>query len=187
MVRSCKTPGLNETISRVNSEPWTFDPGQGSGDSRAYLDIETSYEQRITVVGIYRPDRDVLQLVGRNVTAEAINDFLAGSSEVLTYNGHRFDLPIIKSETGVDIRAGFRCRDLMHDCWRRNLKGGLKNVEKQLDIGRETEGVDGRMAMRLWRRYVEYDDEDAMKLLLQYNRDDIVNLETLRQTLDNLG
>ena len=43
-------------------------------DSRSYLDIETSYEQRITVVGIYRPDRDVLQLVGRNVTAEAIND-----------------------------------------------------------------------------------------------------------------
>lgn len=151
----------------------------------AYLDIETSYEQRITIIGIHREDRGTLQLVGRDVAPDAILGFLEGTSLLLTYNGHRFDLPVIKDALGLDLRALFPCRDLMHDCWRRNLYGGLKKVEKQLGIGRATEGVDGRMAMRLWAQYVENDDQEALNLLLRYNREDIENLPILRRTLDS--
>jgi len=158
-----------------------------SESSMAYLDIETSYQQRITIVGIYREDKGTLQLVGRDVTSEAILAFLEGASLLLTYNGHRFDLPVIKDALGLDLRTLFPCRDLMHDCWRRKLKGGLKKVEKQLGIGRATEGVDGRMAMQLWAKYIEDDDEDALKLLLHYNREDIENLAVLRRILENLA
>ena len=155
--------------------------------SRAYLDIETSFDGRITVVGIHRGDRGLLQLVGRNISSEAILEFLDGATELLTYNGHRFDLPVIKHAIDLDLRALFPCRDLMYDCWRRKLFGGLKGVERELGIGRETEGVDGIMAMKLWEKYVDLDDEDALKLLLHYNREDVENLAVLRERLDSFA
>lgn len=153
----------------------------------AYLDIETSFARRITIVGIYRAGRGVLQLVGQQVTVDAITSFLEGAARILTYNGHSFDLPVIRKATGLNLRTHLPCRDLMHDCWRHQLFGGLKKVEKKLGIGRETEGVDGMMAMRLWQKYVDTDDADSLQLLLEYNREDIVNLETLRNRLDEMG
>jgi hypothetical protein len=154
--------------------------------SDAYLDIETSFERRITVVGLYRKDRGLKQLVGNRITPEAITDFLDGTTCLLTYNGHRFDLPVIKDALGLDLRALFPCRDLMQDCWRRNLFGGFKAVEKKLGIARKTEGVDGMMAMRLWAKYVDADDGESLDLLLLYNREDVENLAALQKILDDL-
>ncbi len=73
--------------------------------------------------------------------------------------------------------------DLMYDCWRRGLYGGLKRVEEQLGILRRTQGIDGIEAMRLWHRYETYRDEEALKVLLEYNREDVVNLKLLDETL----
>ncbi len=151
---------------------------------RAYLDIETAFDERLTIVGIYREDRGLLQLVGRQITTEAILEFLSGVTQLHTYNGHRFDLPVIKQILGLDLRACFPCRDLMHDCWRLKLFGGFKEVEKQLGIGRTTEGMDGLAAMELWKQYLERDDDEALKLLLLYNREDVENLAVLRERLD---
>jgi uncharacterized protein YprB with RNaseH-like and TPR domain len=154
---------------------------------RAYLDIETAFDGRITVVGIHRPDRGTIQLVGRDATPAAIMAFLDGSSCLLTYNGHRFDLPRIKDELSLDLRALFPCRDLMFDCWRLGLKGGFKKVEERLGVGRGTAGVDGMMAMRLWEKYVDLDDAEALALLLAYNRDDCENMPKVLERLEALG
>ncbi len=151
----------------------------------AYLDIETAYDGSLTVVGIYREDSGLLQLVGRQITSGAILGFLAGAKTLYTYNGHRFDLPRIKDELGLDLRAVMDSRDLMHDCWRRNLRGGLKKVEMRLGISRRTEGVDGMDAMRLWSMYLDLDDAAALKLLLDYNREDVENLAELRRRLSD--
>jgi uncharacterized protein YprB with RNaseH-like and TPR domain len=59
-------------------------------------------------------------------------------------------------------------------------------VEKILGIYRETEGVCGYDAIILWDKYENYDDMDALSLLLKYNRDDVVNLKTLREKLEQL-
>lgn len=160
----------------------------------AYLDIETSFDQRITIVGIWRdgsgqqtlagPGEGMIQLVGPRVTADAIVAALTDVDVLHTYNGHRFDLPVIKGELGLDLRRRFACRDLMHDCWRHKLKGGFKGVERQLGITRETAGVDGWQAMQLWAKYLEHDDQDALDLLLAYNREDCVNLAKVREILD---
>ena len=77
----------------------------------------------------------------------------------------------------------FSHRDLMFDCWRNNLKGGLKAVERQLGINRELKGVDGYEAVRLWWKYVDSFDLDALNTLLEYNREDVVNLKTLKEML----
>jgi len=43
----------------------------------------------------------------------------------------------------------------MHHCWRNNLYGGLKAVERTLGIPRKLKEVDGYEAVKLWWRYVK--------------------------------
>ncbi|MBM4330154.1 MAG: exonuclease [Deltaproteobacteria bacterium] len=143
---------------------------------KAYLDIETSFGGEITVIGVYCPPDRLIQLVGDEVNWTNLWNALEGVSTILTYNGARFDLPVIKRAIKLDLNKYFECRDLMYECWRRNLYGGLKRVEELLGIERATKGIDGMAAMRLWERFRFYRDEKALKVLLEYNREDVVNL-----------
>lgn len=156
----------------------------------AYLDIETTglsfVSSDITVIGIYLCDgteSSVVQLYGRQVTAENLLRALKNVQKIYTYNGRRFDLPFINWFLGIDLESNFKHEDLMYRCWECNLKGGLKAVERQLGIDRESRGVNGFYAVWLWNKYIEENDEDALQQLLQYNRDDIVNLRALRNKL----
>ena len=153
---------------------------------KAYLDIETSFGQEITIVGIFRPPDRMIQLIGDEVNWTNLWNALEGVTAILTYNGARFDLPVIKRAVRLDLNRYFECRDLMFECWRRRLYGGLKRVEEQLGIARETKGVDGLEAMRLWERF-RYGDEAALQLLLEYNREDTVNLFHLEARLEAIA
>ncbi len=151
---------------------------------KAYLDIETSFSGEITIVGVFSPPNRLVQLVGDEVNWTNLWNALEGVTTILTYNGARFDLPVIKRAVKLDLNKYFECRDLMYDCWRANLYGGLKRVEEQLGIERVSRGVDGFMAMRLWERFRVYGEEEALKVLLQYNREDTVNLFHLEAHLE---
>jgi len=156
----------------------------------AYLDIETTglspWYSEITVVGIHLDnvsDTRFIQLVGVDVTAENILEALERVDSIYTYNGSRFDLPFIHTRLGIDLAKLFNHCDLMYDCWRKNLYGGLKSVERQLGIQRKLTEVNGYEAVRLWWRYVDYFDLDALNLLLEYNREDVINLKALKEKL----
>jgi len=151
---------------------------------RGYLDIETSFEGGITVVGLYADDRGCIQLVGPQVTEVSLYRILEGLRTLCTYNGSRFDLPVIHRRLGADLAAEFESCDLMLECWRVGLKGGLKRAEEQLGIRRWTKGLDGFDAMRLWHRYEAYGDGEALATLLEYNREDVVNLKRLDELLE---
>ena len=71
----------------------------------------------------------------------------------------------------------------MYDCWRNNLYGGLKCVERQLRIPRRLTEINGSEAVRLWQRYVNGYDEGALATLLEYNREDVTNLKVLKERL----
>ncbi len=159
-------------------------PDPRSQGSRAYLDIETAFEGGITIIGIYAMDRGVIQLVGSDVTDVALVRALDGVETLCTYNGDRFDLPVIRQRLGVDLTQLCRSHDLMRDCWRAGLKGSLKRVEAQIGIMRQTQGLDGRAAMRLWASYLNDGDMDALQTLLLYNREDVVNLALLDSYLE---
>jgi len=156
----------------------------------AYLDIETTglstrYSQ-ITVVGIQicgGCDTKFIQLVGEDVTADAVTETLKGTDIIFTYNGSRFDLPCINFRLGINLAELFIHHDLMYDCWQNNLYGGFKRVEKQLGIARKLKGVAGYDAVRLWWRYVNDFDEGALTTLLEYNKEDVLNLKTLKERL----
>jgi uncharacterized protein YprB with RNaseH-like and TPR domain len=158
--------------------------------TEAYLDIETTglsprYSE-ITVVGIHLDngsDTRFTQLVGIEVTVENMLEALQGVVSIYTYNGSRFDLPFINAQLGIDLAKIFNHCDLMYDCWKKNLYGGLKSVERQLGIPRVLTEVSGYEAVRLWWRYVDYFDLDALNTLLEYNREDVINLKALKEKL----
>ena len=161
--------------------------GHGNQAVKAYLDIETSFFGEISIFGLYAEDRGLVQLVGGGISDVTVWNSLEGIQVICTYNGTRFDLPVIRRRLGLDLRSSFRCHDLMYDCWRRRLYGGLKRVEEQLNIPRRSRGIDGMEAMRLWHRYETARDNEAFVTLLEYNREDVLNLETLDRFLQEMA
>ncbi|MFA5079380.1 MAG: ribonuclease H-like domain-containing protein [Dehalococcoidia bacterium] len=160
------------------------------GYPEAYLDIETTglypHESAITVIGIYFCNGDdgrLVQLYDSTVSCDNLLEAMRGTEHMYTYNGSRFDIPFIRACLGPDLDRLHRHTDLMYKCWDYNLRGGFKRVLQHLGIFRETEGLNGMDAIRLWERYKQFNDPDALDLLLRYNRDDIVNLRQLRDAL----
>ena len=154
---------------------------------KAYLDIETGPEGEVTVVGVYREDRGLRQLVGGEITDVAVWQALDGVEAICTFNGDRFDLPILERQTRLDLRGQFRSLDLLRECRRLSLRGGLKALEERFGILREQRGMTGRDALRLWRRYESEADEEALRLLLSYNREDVMNLMALERIVVGVG
>jgi len=156
----------------------------------AYLDIETTGLTpsgcEITVIGIHlcRGDEvDFVQLVGKDISADGIIEALEGVEILYTYNGSRFDLPFINSALGINLEEHFNHHDLMYDCWRNGLYGGLKGVERRLGIARKLPDMNGFEAVKLWWKYVDSFDLDALNKLCEYNKEDVVNLKTLKDML----
>ena len=160
----------------------------------AYLDIETtglcSFYDEITVIGICltnNSENRFVQLVGGDVTRTNLLRTLRFVDKIYTYNGSRFDIPFIDFRLQVNLREHFHHHDLMHDCWRNNLYGGFKAVERQLGIPRRLRGIGGAEAAMLWWRYQIDHDRKALDLLLKYNKEDVVNLIVLKEKLERFG
>ena len=157
---------------------------------KAYLDIETtgmSWESSyITVIGILITDGDAMeeiQLYGDMITDAAVDEAFQGVEAIYTFNGARFDIPFIRRQLGINLLQGRKHHDLMYSCKKRGYTVGLKKIEKTLGIGRDIEGCNGYMAIRLWWQYVNYGDERSLDTLLRYNMDDVRNLKVLEEKL----
>jgi uncharacterized protein YprB with RNaseH-like and TPR domain len=157
---------------------------------RAYIDIETTGldpdAAELTVVGIHFEQdgqEKLVQLYEDTLTKDNLLAALEGTGILYSYNGKEFDLPFIAAKLGVNLAGVFTHCDLMHHCWRRNLYGGQKKVEKKLGIGRETTGIDGAQAVKLWNDYRLNGNSDALRTLLLYNAEDIKNLAHIRRRL----
>lgn len=152
---------------------------------RTYLDIETSFQGRITVIGVYRPTCGFKQIWGNDITRESLMELLEETKTLTTYNGTRFDLPVINRHLGVCLSKLFNHRDLLFDCWNFRLYGGLKVVEEELGIERKTKEINGFMAMELWENYQRNGNSESLEKLLLYNQEDVLNLVRLEEKLDN--
>ncbi|MBI4697570.1 MAG: ribonuclease H-like domain-containing protein [Nitrospirae bacterium] len=157
----------------------------------AYLDIETtglrSHHGELTVIGIHLEngeDGKVIQFVGEEICSSKLIDMIRGVDVLYTYNGSRFDLPFINAKLNVDLQEYCLHNDLMYACWQNNLKGGLKSVERQLGIPRKLTDVDGWAAVQLWHNYKNDGCTDSLNKLLEYNKEDVLNLKTLRRILN---
>lgn len=159
--------------------------------SFAYLDIETTglspHYGDLTVIGLHFEnggEQRTIQLVGDEISPSRLIEMMEGVNVLYTYNGTRFDPPFIREKLGVDLTEHCMHKDLMYECWRKDLYGGLKAVEIKLGIKRGLTDINGRIAVELWYRYKLYRDERSLEILLEYNREDVSNLKIIRQKLN---
>lgn len=153
---------------------------------KAYLDIETDRHGNICVIGIYIEQRGFIQLYGDDITTDNVETIIRKAKTVVTFNGDVFDLPAIKKYLNLDIKAKANSLDLFKEKKKLGIKGGLKALEKMFGITRKTEGMNGYDAIKLWERYRKYGRDEALNLLLEYNREDVINLISLENCLENL-
>ncbi|GAD53050.1 hypothetical protein MBEHAL_1810 [Halarchaeum acidiphilum MH1-52-1] len=151
-------------------------------ENACFFDIETTgldaATNDVTTVSFHRGGETTTLVRGHDLTAASLRAELDAADLLVSFNGKRFDAPFLASSFDLDVTTPHL--DLMYPCRRLDLTGGLKAIEGELDVGRSgVEDVDGREAVRLWRRYERENDEAALDRLVEYNRYDAENLRTL--------
>lgn len=146
----------------------------------AFFDIEADGENVPTVVGVM--DSAGVASFRRGTTMNELPERLARSPIWVTFNGAVFDVPVLerafedvgfpKPAVHIDLRFLVR---------RTGLKGGLKGIETALGLHRppHLKGVNGFEAIRLWRAFAENRDVAALRVLVEYNLYDAVNLRAV--------
>ncbi len=153
-------------------------------DRTLYVDIETDgYDNRITVIGVYDGSSFRAFVQGENL--EEALEVLEGAAVIVTYNGTGFDMPIIRSRFPHNLFNHIHI-DLMWPLRRLGYKGGLKHIETQMGLVRSdaTRHMSGWDAVCLWREHLR-GSREARALLLQYNEEDVRNLEPLMGWVDH--
>ena len=148
---------------------------------KAYLDIETDREGKVCVIGIFSQSKGFLQFYGDEVTADNLEKALHSIHTIVTFNGDLFDLPTLEKNFNLDIKGTHTSIDLLKVKKNLGLRGGLKELEKMFGIERKTEGVNGYKAVLLWEKYQRKGQKGALRLLLEYNKEDVLNLVTLEE------
>jgi uncharacterized protein YprB with RNaseH-like and TPR domain len=144
------------------------------------FDIETtgldSASSVVTTVSFHRDGETTTLVRGEDLTAENVAAQFDAADLLVSFNGKRFDVPFLEDELGVDVTTPHL--DLMYTCRQLGLTGGLKEVEREVGVARDSD-VDGREAVDLWHRYARDGDDAALDRLVHYNRLDAENLLTL--------
>lgn len=171
--------GLAELAEMVPSaEHWRFYP---EVSRVVFLDIETGGDLNewggVTVVGLYDGERVEQYVAERNIWL--MNDAMKAHDVVCTFAGKSFDIPVLKSAfpnmyippVHIDLRWVLK---------RLGFTGGLKRIERRLDLARpdEVQGLDGYDAVRLWAEH-QAGNPEALGTLLSYNACDVINLKPL--------
>ena len=138
------------------------------------------------IVGLYLTNDNqapIVQLVGEDISKNHLVEALAGVQTIFTYNGNRYDLPFIRKVLSVDLNSIAYHHDLIYDCWKYRLFGGLKAVKLQVGIYRYLQSATGFNIMRSWQLYLQEDDLEALTLFLGYNKEDLINIRLLKEKL----
>lgn len=154
-------------------------------DQAAYFDIETSgldVDSHITLIAAeYQGDLKTF------VFNENLDEFLALIEDVgmlVSFNGASFDVPRVLQHFHIpDLRCGHV--DLRWLCYHDQLRGGLKSIERALDIARpgDLDGVDGEEAVMLWRLWEDREHHAARERLIRYCCADVLALKLLTARL----
>lgn len=158
------------------------------GSDAVCLDIETSGLQPysggyVTMVGLYDGFDYKCFVHGKNLTVENLNSELRRYKCLITFYGAAFDIPFLQ-RTMRGVEFDIPHFDLCFAAKRLNMQGGLKKLEQDFGIVRHesVQGLDGYDAVKLWE-HAKLGSSDAMQTLIQYNREDTVNLMTMAPVL----
>lgn len=150
-----------------------------------FFDIETTgldkKKNKVTTVSFHRNGETQTLVQGKNLTQENLKQQFFESSIILTFNGKRFDKPFLEHNFDIEIENPHI--DLMYECRKIGLSGGLKEIEKQLNIQRDLEDIDGKEAVKLWKKYEKTGNEKYLNKLVKYCEYDAKNLQKLTEMI----
>lgn len=149
-------------------------------EETCFLDIETTglneWNDDVTMVGLYQAGEMTTLVRGQNLSQDTLVEELQDTKLLVTFNGDEFDLPFL--ERAFDIEVVAPHIDLMKVCRQLGYSGGLSFIERQVGIERDRPDLSGEDAVRLWREY-ERGNDTSLDTLIEYNREDVMNLEAL--------
>lgn len=142
-----------------------------------FLDLETDSYGKIILLGIsdYFQTKHFLQ--GVNLEKSLIEKELVKYGLIITFNGSSFDLPKLRKQLKISLNLPHI--DLKPACVNLGLKGGLKKVERILNLYRPTH-LHGN-PVGLWKAFHASGEREYLDLLLEYNQEDCENLQGIME------
>jgi len=157
------------------------------------LDIEfTENKDEIALIGLYKPQSGEVETLvfirDQNLTKEELKKVFKGCKMIITYNGLHADIPVINKAFPGVIPKDVIVIDLYRWARNLNLDTNLKVLEHTLGIERLHSYTDRRfIAKKLWKRYKEKNDKTALQKLIEYNKQDTINLYPIAEKLAELA
>lgn len=155
-------------------------------DDCIFLDIETTgldfRNDDITLIGLFDGISTKTMIKHINFDYEKLKNELENYKLIVTFNGSSFDIPFINKKY-PDLLPDVPNFDIKSISGRVGLNGGLKEIEKRLGIRRNAiiEKFYGGDALTLWKMYRATGDDYYLKLLVEYNEEDVVNLKKIAE------
>lgn len=142
-------------------------------EETGYLDIEVDSTGKVILVGISNYYHSNFFVARVNLSKENIEKELSKYKLLVTFNGSSFDIPKLKKQLSLDLTIPHL--DLKPLCVNLGLKGGLKQIERELNLKRPPH-LRGN-PVELWKAFHASQDQEYLDLLIEYNREDIENLK----------
>jgi len=149
-------------------------------DRSIALDVESARfgrENKPVVLSLCSSDGKCMTLVrGDSLSWHRFDDLLRGADFIITYNGSSFDLPLLR-QNGYRVDGPIHI-DLRRYSRRANLMGGLKDIERCINISRPRylEFSTSAQVSYLWRLWESRGCKNALDLLIAYNQQDARSL-----------
>ncbi len=152
-------------------------------DEAVYIDIEVNgigKHSYITVIGLYDRYEPKVMIKGINLDINKLSGYLKNFRYIISFNGTVFDSPFIKKRY-PNLLPRVPHMDLRFLCRRAGFPGGLKEIEKKLGIRRNiiVERFHGGDPLKLYRMFLASGNRHYLDLLVEYNSEDVMNLETI--------
>lgn len=153
------------------------------------LDIETTgMRGEIALVGLYKPkEGEIIHtyfLKDVNLTKENLRQALKNCKLLITYNGLNMDIRLIKKEFPGVIPENVKVLDLYLFARQLGINTNLKALEHTFGIERLNRFTERRgIAVKMWKRYIAKNDQTALKTLIEYNKQDAINLYFIAEEL----
>ncbi len=146
-----------------------------------FLDIEIDGYGQVILVGISNYYNTNFFVQGVNLEKTMLEKELSNYALLVTFNGSSFDLPRLKKQLHLSVNIPHL--DLKPLCVNLGLTGGLKEIEKKLNLKRPTH-LQGN-PVELWHAFHASGDRDWLDLLIEYNREDCENLKNVADHVVN--
>jgi uncharacterized protein YprB with RNaseH-like and TPR domain len=163
---------------------------------------------KITMIGMLCVDEEnggemFVQLVDNiasylDITRENFLKIIKKYRTIITYNGRwwkngpyyneGFDCPVIAASLDIDWEDleknhNIKVIDLTGQSHFLGLFGGMKSVEKQLNITRKYPDRDGFWSVETWEKWEETGDKKYFFEVLEYNKEDCYKLREIEEAL----